>query len=62
MRKLGTKPKDTWKHCGTGSPVVFQQTWLRDEAVETRMIRAEEVETWLYSGPILKTELRVLAD
>lgn len=34
---------------------------VRDEAAETRMVRAEEVETWLYSGPILKTELRVLA-
>lgn len=28
MRKLGTNPKDTWKRHGTGSPVVFQQTWL----------------------------------
>ena len=34
---------------------------VRDEVAETRMVRAEEVETWLYSGPILKTELRVLA-
>lgn len=62
MRKLGTKPKDTWKRRGTGESCGIPADLVRDEATETRKIRAEEVETWLYPGPILKTELRVLAD
>lgn len=44
-----------WESCGIPADLV------RDEVAETRMVRAEEVETWLYSGLILKTELRVLA-